>query len=123
MGFTKRGVDLDRLLCRVSDLWKPFIGRQIRYHVAFSETDISHCVIRVLFNRLMKILDGFVRGWPGAFVPVLTTLQVELISLGILGLVLYDLGFLSAGKPRSQLLRNVASNIALQRRQVTHLAS
>ena len=59
----------------------------------------------------------------GLFVPIVTTLQIQLVGFWILRALLGDLLLLGTADLRTQLFRDVARNLLLQRDNICALAA
>src|SRR5712664_512327 len=90
--------------------------------VTVSQPRVSQSVARVFFDRFLKVLDGFLYAIRCAFVPVVATLQIQLISLSILCEVSGQPFLLLTLQPQAQLVGDLTGDIFLYGQDVGELA-
>src|SRR3989442_15667885 len=85
-------VDLERLhSCRLSilpHLLRGSVAGITQEIVGIGKTSVGNRVVRISFNRLIEKINRLGEAAFGPLVPIIKTLKVKLISLGILGVVL-----------------------------------
>src|SRR5450432_3627937 len=97
--------------------------QRIRWHmVTVSQPRVSSSVTRVSFDRGLKVPDRFLHAIRCPFIPVVSTLQIELISLSILRGVSSQPFFLLTLQPQAQLVGDFTGNIFLHGEDVRKLA-
>src|SRR5688572_14678425 len=103
-----------------------FWHRLIRRHVApcllgsqkivsVSKAAVGKREVRIFFNRLLKILKRLLHPMLGPLAPVKASLQIELISLIIYGVMLGKTCRISIRKFQPQFLNYLVYDLALRR--------
>jgi hypothetical protein len=87
--FGQRGIQLECLLCRRVRWWdgllqgpRPVVGQE---NVGVSQPCVSQSVIRVLLDRLFEVVHRRLQIGTRALVPKISTLQIKLMRIGVLG--------------------------------------
>src|SRR2546428_5771896 len=91
-------------------------------YIAVGQSGISESKSRIFFGSRSQYLNRLVDIFSGAPVPVKASLQIELVSLVIVGVALRHPLRIVTGESYLQLLGNRRSDLALRRQQVGHLA-
>src|SRR5208282_6233359 len=85
----QRRIEFDRPLRCAADLGRGFgVGNPFAIKekdVSVRQPGIGLCVIWILGNRLVELIQGFVKAFTRALRQVKAPLHVELVGLGILG--------------------------------------
>ena len=123
---------LGKLRCEIERLLRvKFRDRKrlFRPHVINSECDICigqtcvrQSVIRIFFDRLIKICNGFLVSALGLFVPVKRSFQIQVIGLRVFGIAFRKLLLVRRRQFDPQFIRNIAGNFFLQGNNVCQLA-
>ena len=79
--------------------------------------------MRIFLDCLIEIVSGLSETVFGPFVPVEKTLQVELVSLGVFGIVFSDLAdLIRSNDSGAEIIVNFLGDVALDRNQIGNLA-
>src|SRR6476661_7794209 len=92
-----------------------FLGGPVIVFIRICQADIAERKIWIFVDRLLEIIYRLRHLARGALVPIETSLQVELVDLGIDRIVFRELLLVRAGKPEPELVGYIASNIILER--------
>src|SRR5713101_9020353 len=116
MRLGQRRVEFDRPLRCTVNLGRGFIvGNQFAIkekHIGICQPGIGLCVIWILGDRLVKLVEGLVKAFARALRQVKASFHIELVGLGILGGMLLLIATATYLQP--QLAGNVGGNVVLQ---------
>src|SRR5712691_3020289 len=87
-------------------------------YIAVGQSGISERKIRIFFDSRSQYLNRLVDIFSGAPVPVKASLQIELVSLVVVGVGLSYAGGIFTGESYLKLLGNSRSDLALSCQQV-----
>ncbi len=112
------GVELQRLqrgrLCLVERLDPIRAEQQVRV----GQPGVGERVLRVLFDRVLEVLDRLLVAGDRALVPVIAALQVQLVRLGVFGVAPRGALLLFARQPPAELVEDLGRDFLLHRQQV-----
>ena len=109
------GVLPDLLRRRVSGLAQKVIG--------IGQAGIGLRILRIFLDGLIEIVGGFSEAIFRPLVPVKKTLQVELVSFGVFGIVFGDLAdLIGSNDAGAEVVVDFLGNVALDRNQIGNLA-
>src|SRR6266478_7708613 len=93
VGFGQVVIKLDRFLGRRLCFRRKFLGRTTgiiwKQAIGVREARIRQREVGIFFNRLIEIVDRFLKRLGVAFVPIKATFQIKPISLCVVGVVLH----------------------------------
>src|SRR5262245_7120481 len=91
-------------------------------HVGIRKSGISQSIIRVVGDGLIKTVDGLLECILAALVPEVSTQQVELVSLRVLGVTLDQMLRLLISEALSQTIADAFGHAILDRQQISELS-
>ena len=91
-------------------------------NVGIGDAGIGESVSGIFFDGLLKVFDGFVESVFGPLVPVMATLQVETVGLGIVRLVFGQALFFRASEFQPQCFPNFVGDFVLNGEDIAGLA-
>src|SRR5215211_6819132 len=117
MSLSQVGVESKSLLNSGPRLFRALEMRDdvVRLCDCIRQAGVCKCIIRIEVYSLLKIPDRFAHISDPTFVPEKTSLQIEPISFGICGVVLFrELLRIGLVQFTAKLLRNVLCDLVLQ---------
>src|SRR6476660_1893238 len=91
--------------------------------MAISQSGVSQRVMRILFNGLAKMFESFLYPVRCQFVEMVTTQQIEPVSVCIVGKPAGQAALLCTGQVQTELLGNLFSNHGRHRQSLCQLAN
>ncbi len=126
VGLGEIGVEPQGSQCRGLSLGERLVGREItvppQEHVGIGDTGVGKAVAGVFPNCLLKVLDRLVEPFFGPTVPVMTTLQIKPVGLGILGVMSGESLLFCPRQLQPQFFRYLVGNFVLDHKDVARLA-
>ena len=120
--FRQVAVDLERVkrgglgLCEEIRRWGDVEHRH--HDVGAGESGVGQSVSRVFCDRPFEVLDALLQvGW-SALAPVVTSLEIEVIGIGVLGIAPRQPLALFPGQRQAQVLDNLLGDLVLDVEQV-----
>ena len=91
-------------------------------HIGISQAGKGQSIFRISFNCLLKVVDRLVKSLLGPLIPVMTTLQVQPVSFGILSMTFTQPLLFGAGQLQPQFPGYLVGNLVLHLKNFAGLA-
>ncbi len=93
-----------------------------QYYVAISESDVSESIIRVFIHRSLELFYRFLDSFRGSLVPIITTFQIEPVSLCVISVPAGHLLLLFTCQTQPKLICYFSRNVLLDSEYIGNLA-